>query len=111
MSRCFVRVALYALVLGLVAPSARGQGCVGDVTGNGIVNGADLGQLLSYWGPRTVDPASIAADLDGNGVIDGADLGLLLSGWGTCGTHCPGDINRDGYVDGADIGLLLSNWG
>ena len=51
----------------------------GDLDGNGVVNGADLGLLLAGWGPcGTPCPG----DLDGNGVINGADLGLLLAVWG-----------------------------
>ncbi len=46
-----------------------------DLDGNGSVDGADLGILLSSWG-------SAKADLDGDGTTDGADLGLLLSAWG-----------------------------
>jgi hypothetical protein len=48
----------------------------GDLNNDGIVNGADLGILLSSWatfgGP---------ADLNGDGFVDGADLGMLLSYW------------------------------
>jgi len=52
----------------------------GDLNGDGVVDGADLGALLSQWG--AVDPGT-AADLNGDGVVDGADLGLLLGAWGT----------------------------
>jgi hypothetical protein len=45
------------------------------------VNGADLGILLSQWGPNTPLTES---DLNRDGVVNGADLGLLLSFWGTC---------------------------
>ena len=48
-----------------------------DLDGDGAVDGADLGALLSGWG--TSDPV---LDLDGNGVVDGGDLGALLSDWG-----------------------------
>ncbi len=58
--------------------------CVGDIVADRIVNGADLGTLLSYWGPRTSGSFSIASDLNDNGTIDGADLGMLLSNWGEC---------------------------
>jgi formylglycine-generating enzyme required for sulfatase activity len=58
--------------------------CVGDIVEDRIVNGADLGTLLSYWGPRTSGSFSIASDLNDNGTIDGADLGMLLSNWGEC---------------------------
>ncbi|MCA9286721.1 MAG: hypothetical protein KDA22_15970, partial [Phycisphaerales bacterium] len=47
----------------------------GDLDGDGVVGGADLGILLSGWGwPNP-------GDLDDNGVVDGADLGILLSLW------------------------------
>jgi hypothetical protein len=48
----------------------------GDLTGDGLVDGADLGLLLAAWG--TDDDA---ADLNEDGIVDGADLGLLLSLW------------------------------
>ena len=50
---------------------------VGDLDGNGIVNGDDLGLLLTAWG----SPGG-PADLDGNGLVNGDDLGLLLTAWG-----------------------------
>lgn len=53
--------------------------CPADLDGDGAVNGADLGELLSLWG--TADPD---ADLDDNGFVNGADLGILLSEWGAC---------------------------
>ncbi|MBL9147151.1 MAG: VCBS repeat-containing protein [Phycisphaerae bacterium] len=52
--------------------------CVGDLTGDGAVDGADLGSLLGAWGTAG------AADLDGNGAVDGGDLGILLGAWGAC---------------------------
>ncbi len=53
----------------------------GDVGGDGRVDGADIGALLSRWGPVPPGTRS-AADMDGNGRVDGADLGSLLSNWG-----------------------------
>ena len=52
--------------------------CLGDLDGNGVVNGADLGTLLAGWG----NPGN--SDLDGNGDTNGADLGTLLAAWGIC---------------------------
>ena len=49
-----------------------------DLTGDAIVDGADLGLLLSAWSGARVG----GADLNLDGVINGADLGLLLSQWG-----------------------------
>ena len=52
----------------------------GDLDGNGVVNGADLGLLLGLWGPCL--DACCPADLTGDGVVDGGDLGILLGNWG-----------------------------
>ena len=45
------------------------------------VNGADLGILLSQWGPNTPLTES---DLNKDGFVNGADLGIMLSFWGAC---------------------------
>lgn len=50
-----------------------------DLNGDGIVDGADLGTLLSAWGPV---PSGSVADLNSDGAVDGADLGVLLAHWG-----------------------------
>jgi hypothetical protein len=53
-----------------------GGGNPADLNGDGVVNGADLGSLLSQWGqPGT-------ADLNGDGVVGGADIGVMLANWG-----------------------------
>ena len=78
----FLRAVIAILSLGLTVPASAQ--CTGDLTGNGIVDGADLGTILAYWGPRTQDPTSIASDLNGDGLINGADLGVLLASWGPC---------------------------
>jgi hypothetical protein len=50
-------------------------GLAGDLNGDCLVNGADLGVLLSQWGTDG------SADLNGDGTVDGADLGLLIAAW------------------------------
>ena len=45
------------------------------------VNGADLGILLSQWGPNT---ALTVSDINKDGSVNGADLGIMLSFWGAC---------------------------
>jgi len=57
--------------------------CPGDLTGDSVVDGADLLALLSTWGPCG-DPENCPADFTDDGVVDGADLLAMLSGWGTC---------------------------
>ena len=61
-----------------------GSCCVGDILADRVINGADLGALLAYWGPVTASPISRACDLNGDNVVNGADIGLLLAGWGNC---------------------------
>ncbi|MFM8732670.1 MAG: BPSS1187 family protein, partial [Phycisphaerales bacterium] len=56
------------------------EACAADLNADGFVNGVDLGQLLSAWGPCT----ACAADLNGDGAVNGDDLGRLLSAWGPC---------------------------
>ncbi len=51
--------------------------CPADLDGNAVVDGSDLGTVLSAWG-------SDGGDIDGDGITSGADLGLLLGGWGAC---------------------------
>ena len=47
-----------------------------DLNGDGAVDAADLGLLISAWGDTTG-----YADLNGDGVVGSADLGLLISDW------------------------------
>lgn len=53
---------------------------VGDLNGDGSVNGADLGIMLAAWGPCGTSGPCIA-DLTCDGIVDGADLGILLGNW------------------------------
>jgi hypothetical protein len=55
--------------------------CAGDLLIDGIVNGADLGALLSQWGPAN---AGTISDINRDGYVNGADLGYLLNAWGPC---------------------------
>ncbi|MEY3142919.1 MAG: hypothetical protein RLY21_1412 [Planctomycetota bacterium] len=49
---------------------------VGDINGDGSVNGSDLSVLLGAWGSNNP-----AADLDGDGVVGAKDLATLMSNW------------------------------
>jgi hypothetical protein len=55
------------------------ESCSGDLTSDGLVDGADLNVLLGDWG----QPASIA-DINADGLVDGGDLNILLGAWGLC---------------------------
>lgn len=50
----------------------------GDVNGDGVVNGIDLGLVIGAWGPAA---PGAAADLNHDGVVDGQDLALVISNW------------------------------
>ncbi|MBM4115655.1 MAG: hypothetical protein FJ252_07250 [Phycisphaerae bacterium] len=50
-----------------------------DLNGDGTIDGADLGALLTAW---SGEPVESPADLNADGGVDGADLGLLISLWG-----------------------------
>jgi hypothetical protein len=52
--------------------------CAADLDGNGVVDGPDLGALLSQWGEAG------GADLNGDGSVGAADLGVMLAAWGAC---------------------------
>jgi hypothetical protein len=51
--------------------------CAGDLSGDGVIDGQDLGMLLGAWDTPE-------ADLTCDGTTNGADLGVLLGGWGKC---------------------------
>ena len=72
-------VAAATMTFGVSTSSVQGQ-CTGDVIPSGIIDGVDLAQILSSWGPCTSCPA----DIDGDGLVTGNDLGQLLAGWGPC---------------------------
>lgn len=61
--------------------------CPADLTGDGVVNGADLGALLGDWGFDRIDnaaspgtPGNFNLDIR----VDGIDLSFLLAKWGPC---------------------------
>ena len=53
--------------------------CLGDLDGNGVVNGVDLAMLLGAWGSSNAE-----ADVSGDGTVDGVDLAIVLGAWGGC---------------------------
>jgi hypothetical protein len=58
------------------APRGCGS-CAVDLTGDGVVDAADISAMLVAWG-------SPQGDVNGDGLTDAADLAALLIGWGPC---------------------------
>jgi hypothetical protein len=58
--------------------------CPGDIDGTGIVDIADLGLLLAFFGQSNVSYPCV--DQNNDDSVDLADLTILLSAYGT---HCP----------------------
>jgi len=63
-----------AVTAGVLVPEA--PVLVGDINGDGVVDGVDLALLLGAWG---AGPGP--ADLNDDGNVDGVDLALLLGNW------------------------------
>ena len=64
------------VLLALSGPSFAS--CPSDLTGDGIVDAADIASVLGAWG----GPGS--GDITGDGIVDGADLAAVLGAWGAC---------------------------
>ena len=57
--------------------------CLGDISGNGGVDGVDLTVLLGQWGTDGTG-GEFFGDVNYDGVVNGADLTFVLGGWGPC---------------------------
>jgi hypothetical protein len=64
-----------------IAPT-NNPGVCGD--GNGVIDAADLGELLASWGSCPGCCADLAPVGVSDNVVNAADLGELLANWGTC---------------------------
>ena len=56
--------------------------CPGDITGDGVVDGADVAILLAVW--NTDGDGIPGTDINGDGIVNGTDLTFLLSNWNDC---------------------------
>lgn len=79
-SRLLVLVAAVTMTFGVSTPSVQAQ-CPADVNHDHIVDGFDLAQILSSWGPNG---GPVGSDINGDGSTDGVDLAIVLGGWGVC---------------------------
>jgi len=87
-----------------------------DFNADGVIDGADLGQLLGRFGELkpTDTEANPAGDDDSVGFTS-ADVDALNALWGANkgddGFVQRLDVNADGTLDGADLGLILGQLG
>jgi len=58
---------------------APAPACNADITRDGVVDGRDLGLVLSQWGDQVN-----GTDVDGSGIVTAEDLCMLLAQWGPC---------------------------
>jgi subtilisin family serine protease len=64
---------------GAAVRAARLASGLGDLDGDGSVDGIDLGVVLGSWGACGF---ACAADLNDDGAVNGIDLGILIGNWG-----------------------------
>ncbi len=58
---------------------AEAPSCNGDLTGDGVIDAADLSELLSLWGEN-----DMGADMNGDGIVNAPDIAVVISLWGPC---------------------------
>ncbi|MEY4212244.1 MAG: hypothetical protein RL458_469 [Pseudomonadota bacterium] len=80
LQRLIAFVSVLALSCGVVH-RASAQ-CPGDISGNGMVNGADLGLVLAAWGSDGTDEPG--SDINADGLVNGADLAFVIGAFGPC---------------------------
>ncbi len=54
----------------------------GDVNLDGVVNTADLAEVLMHWGAQILPGEHVPADLNGDDLVNIIDLNSLLANWG-----------------------------
>jgi hypothetical protein len=91
--------------------AAGSNGPLFDLTGDGLVNRADLTNWLAAAGNVNLPNQNSYLDGDANldGVVDGSDFGIWNSNkFTSVARWCSGDLNADGVVDGSDFGIWNS---
>jgi hypothetical protein len=70
--------------VGCEASTCTPPACPPDITGNGVVDVADLLAVIINWGPCPNPPSMCPADIIVNGAVDVADLLAVITAWGAC---------------------------
>ena len=80
-ARALMTVAAASAALAFPASARAQSACDADLDGSGVVNGADLTEVLVKWGACS----GCSADINDDGIVNGSDLATLLIYWGeTC---------------------------
>jgi formylglycine-generating enzyme required for sulfatase activity len=100
-------LAAMAAAFGLSVPSARAQDvCATDLNGDGVIDSADLGTVLSSWGPCSGCPG----DTNSDGAVDMIDLAVVLTRWGgTCAPTVTGITPNAGPLAGGVTVRIAGN--
>ncbi len=117
----YIHTALFIAVLFFALPHTPQAfaAVAGDVNGDGVANGEDLGLVLGGWGPCTPEGAC-DYDLNGDKEVNQMDVDLVQKAWTnkpvvpqtTQGvTKKTSDLNGDGKVGAEDLSILLGAWG
>lgn len=89
-------VEIWAVVEDQIRTTTLTVTILGDIDGDGTVNGADLAELLARW-----NSDDELADMNGDGVVNGADIADLLS-----------NFNASSTPSGAPVfdGSVIARW-
>jgi hypothetical protein len=84
-----------------------------DLTGDGLVNSADVDEWVFNIVPIGANIGTVYGDFNLDGAVDAGDLALLGTNFGAAGSFgwADGDATGDGVVDAGDLALLGSNFG
>ena len=114
-----MKKALAMVFSAFMSIGAGGQGYVlGDVDGNGVIDGADASLVLSVYAETSVgtdsrltDSQTLAADADENHIVDGSDASWILSYYAYISVHGGGEMDLRRFVKGEekDISVKYDN--
>ncbi|OHB80392.1 MAG: hypothetical protein A2W31_18925 [Planctomycetes bacterium RBG_16_64_10] len=81
---------------------------LGDVNGDGAVNGLDVDPFVDVLLGGAPDRATeFRSDMNGDGTVNGIDVAPFEDAVVTGGGNLLGDVNRDGYIDGLDVARFV----
>ena len=106
-----MKKALAVVFSACMSIGAGGQGYVlGDVDGNGVIDGADASLVLSVYAETSVgtdsrltDLQTLAADADENHIVDGSDASWILSYYAYISVHGGGEMDLRRFIEGEPI--------